>query len=132
MSPFQGVGIEGFHCIQRCLGSWNRGVQRCLHFMSIITSFTHTHTYAHTYTHTRTCMQTSSAYDSVRGEKVAIKKLVKPFQNETYAKRAFRELRLMKMVNHKNVSMFTCLSHSTYTEHSLPSRKLNDFSFLHL
>ena len=35
---------------------------------------------------------------------MAIKKLVKPFQNETYAKRAFRELKLMKMVNHKNVS----------------------------
>ena len=46
----------------------------------------------------------SSAYDEVRKERVAIKKLVKPFQNETYAKRAFRELRLMKMVNHKNVS----------------------------
>lgn len=45
----------------------------------------------------------SSALDTKRGEKVAIKKLVKPFQNETYAKRAFRELRLMKMVNHKNV-----------------------------
>ena len=25
-------------------------------------------------------------------------------QNETYSKRAFRELRLMKMVDHKNVS----------------------------
>ena len=46
----------------------------------------------------------SSAFDADRGEKVAIKKLVKPFTNETYAKRAFRELKLMKMVNHKNVS----------------------------
>ena len=46
----------------------------------------------------------SSAFDTVRRERVAIKKLVKPFQNETYAKRAFRELKLMKMVNHKNVS----------------------------
>ena len=46
----------------------------------------------------------SSAYDSVRRERVAIKKLVKPFQNETYAKRAYRELKLMKMVDHKNVS----------------------------
>ena len=51
----------------------------------------------------------SSAMDTVRGERVAIKKLVKPFQNETYAKRAFRELRLMKMVNHKNVSAVTSL-----------------------
>ena len=23
---FQGVGIEKFHCIQRCPGGWNRGV----------------------------------------------------------------------------------------------------------
>ncbi|CAI8019371.1 Stress-activated protein kinase JNK [Geodia barretti] len=44
-----------------------------------------------------------SALDNQTGEKVAIKKLVKPFQNETYAKRAFRELRLMKMVHHKNI-----------------------------
>ena len=48
----------------------------------------------------------SSALDNQTGEKVAIKKLVKPFQNETYAKRAFRELRLMKMVHHKNVSIY--------------------------
>ena len=51
----------------------------------------------------------SSASDSKTGEKVAIKKLVKPFQNETYAKRAFRELRLMKMVHHKNVSIGTLM-----------------------
>lgn len=44
-----------------------------------------------------------SAYDTVLKHKVAVKKLVKPFQNDTYAKRAFRELRLMKMVNHKNI-----------------------------
>ena len=52
---------------------------------------------------------TSSAYDSVRQERVAIKKLVKPFQNETYAKRAYRELKLMKMVDHKNVSLYLLL-----------------------
>lgn len=44
-----------------------------------------------------------SATDTNIGRKIAVKKLVKPFQNETYAKRAFRELRLMKMVNHKNI-----------------------------
>ena len=44
-----------------------------------------------------------SAYDTVRRERVAIKKLVRPFQNETYAKRALRQLKIMKMVNHKNV-----------------------------
>lgn len=47
----------------------------------------------------------SSALDSTTGEKVAIKKLSRPFQNVTHAKRAFRELVLLKMVNHKNVSL---------------------------
>ena len=42
--------------------------------------------------------------DSMLGYRVAIKKLSKPFANDTYAKRAFREIRLMKMVHHKNVS----------------------------
>ena len=51
----------------------------------------------------------SSAFDKIRGERVAIKKLVKPFQNETYGKRAYRELKLMKMVDHKNVSLFNSL-----------------------
>ncbi len=45
----------------------------------------------------------SSAMDTVRQEKVAIKKLVKPYQNETYAKHAFREIKIMKTVNHNNV-----------------------------
>ncbi|RMX52324.1 hypothetical protein pdam_00010352 [Pocillopora damicornis] len=44
-----------------------------------------------------------SALDSTTGEKVAIKKLSRPFQNVTHAKRAFRELVLLKMVNHKNI-----------------------------
>lgn len=39
---------------------------------------------------------------------VAIKKLSRPFQNQTHAKRAYRELVLMKCVNHKNVSMQIC------------------------
>jgi len=47
----------------------------------------------------------SSALDTTTGEKVAIKKLSRPFQNVTHAKRAFRELVLLKMVNHKNVSL---------------------------
>ena len=55
------------------------------------------------YYFTLPCLPFSSALDIVTNERVAIKKLVKPFQNDTYAKRAFRELRLMKMVHHKNV-----------------------------
>ncbi len=46
----------------------------------------------------------SSAYDHNLERNVAIKKLSRPFQNQTHAKRAYRELVLMKFVNHKNVS----------------------------
>ena len=45
----------------------------------------------------------SAAYDTVTGQNVAIKKLSRPFQNVTHAKRAYREFKLMKLVNHKNV-----------------------------
>lgn len=42
--------------------------------------------------------------DSRTGAKVAIKKLYRPFQSELYAKRAYRELRLLKHMRHENVS----------------------------
>ncbi|CAO2639165.1 Mitogen-activated protein kinase 10 [Lemmus lemmus] len=45
----------------------------------------------------------SAAYDAVLDRNVAIKKLSRPFQNQTHAKRAYRELVLMKCVNHKNI-----------------------------
>jgi c-Jun N-terminal kinase len=48
----------------------------------------------------------SAAYDSVTQTNVAIKKLSRPFQNVTHAKRAYREFVLMDLVNHKNVSTF--------------------------
>ena len=48
----------------------------------------------------------SAAYDAVLDRNVAIKKLSRPFQNQTHAKRAYRELVLMKCVNHKNVSWY--------------------------
>uniref|UniRef100_A0A669DNX3 Stress-activated protein kinase JNK n=1 Tax=Oreochromis niloticus TaxID=8128 RepID=A0A669DNX3_ORENI len=44
-----------------------------------------------------------SAYDQNLERNVAIKKLSRPFQNQTHAKRAYRELVLMKCVNHKNI-----------------------------
>lgn len=50
------------------------------------------------------CHDCSAAYDAVLDRNVAIKKLSRPFQNQTHAKRAYRELVLMKCVNHKNVS----------------------------
>ncbi|TNN28053.1 Mitogen-activated protein kinase 9 [Liparis tanakae] len=45
-----------------------------------------------------------SALDSVLGVPVAVKKLCRPFQNQTHAKRAYRELVLLKCVNHKNTN----------------------------
>ncbi|XP_036862609.1 mitogen-activated protein kinase 12 isoform X3 [Manis javanica] len=43
-----------------------------------------------------------SAVDSRTGAKVAIKKLYRPFQSELFAKRAYRELRLLKHMRHEN------------------------------
>lgn len=45
----------------------------------------------------------ASAVDKITGTQVAIKKLSKPFQNETHAKRAHREIILMRAVRHKNI-----------------------------
>ncbi|XP_071434792.1 mitogen-activated protein kinase 13 isoform X1 [Pithys albifrons albifrons] len=45
----------------------------------------------------------SSAIDKKTGEKVAIKKLCRPFQSEIFAKRAYRELMLLKHMQHENV-----------------------------
>ncbi|XP_021951416.1 mitogen-activated protein kinase p38b isoform X2 [Folsomia candida] len=36
-------------------------------------------------------------------EKVAIKKLARPFQSATHAKRVYRELRMLKHMNHENI-----------------------------
>uniref|UniRef100_A0A8C5KE96 mitogen-activated protein kinase n=1 Tax=Jaculus jaculus TaxID=51337 RepID=A0A8C5KE96_JACJA len=44
-----------------------------------------------------------SAIDKRSGEKVAIKKLSRPFQSEIFAKRAYRELLLLKRMRHENV-----------------------------
>lgn len=49
------------------------------------------------------CVPRSSAIDNRSGEKVAIKKLSRPFQSEILAKRAYRELRLLKHMQHENV-----------------------------
>lgn len=49
----------------------------------------------------------SAATDTVTNKPVAIKKLSRPFQTVTHAKRAYREFILMNLVNHKNVSIFS-------------------------
>ncbi len=45
----------------------------------------------------------SYAFDRRMGTKVAIKKLHRPFQSGLFAKRAYRELRLLKHMKHDNV-----------------------------
>uniref|UniRef100_A0A182VUU8 Protein kinase domain-containing protein n=1 Tax=Anopheles minimus TaxID=112268 RepID=A0A182VUU8_9DIPT len=44
-----------------------------------------------------------SAVDMVTGRRYAIKKLSHPFQDVTIAKRAYRELKLMRLVDHPNI-----------------------------
>lgn len=65
-----------------------------------------------------------SAVDSRTGNKVAIKKLYRPFQSELFAKRAYRELRLLKHMRHENVigllDVFT------------PDESLDDFTDFYL
>ncbi|KAL0608262.1 Mitogen-activated protein kinase 9 [Plecturocebus cupreus] len=52
---------------------------------------------------TQSVRNVSAAFDTVLGINVAVKKLSRPFQNQTHAKRAYRELVLLKCVNHKNI-----------------------------
>ncbi|GBM88583.1 Mitogen-activated protein kinase 14 [Araneus ventricosus] len=68
--------------------------------------------------------QVCSALDTIRNFKVAIKKLARPFQSAIHAKRTYRELRLLKHMNHENVigllDVFT------------PSTTLDDFQDVYL
>lgn len=47
--------------------------------------------------------QVCSAVDTLTDTKVAIKKLSRPFQSAVHAKRTYRELRMLKHMNHENV-----------------------------
>lgn len=47
--------------------------------------------------------QFSSAHDQITGQAVAIKKVIKPFETATVAKRTFREVKLLKHFRHENV-----------------------------
>ncbi|XP_023230436.1 mitogen-activated protein kinase 14-like isoform X2 [Centruroides vittatus] len=68
--------------------------------------------------------QVCSAIDTVTSQKVAIKKLARPFQSAIHAKRTYRELRLLKHMNHENVigllNVFT------------PSTNIEDFQDVYL
>nr|CAG4640716.1 EOG090X033O [Eulimnadia texana] len=47
--------------------------------------------------------QVCSAVDAITNTKVAIKKLARPFHSAIHAKRTYRELRMLKHMNHENV-----------------------------
>uniref|UniRef100_A0A8C4T5S0 Stress-activated protein kinase JNK n=1 Tax=Erpetoichthys calabaricus TaxID=27687 RepID=A0A8C4T5S0_ERPCA len=65
-----------------------------------------------------------SALDTVLGLHVAVKKLSRPFQNQTHAKRAYRELVLLKCVDHKNIISLL----NVFT----PQKSLEEFQDLYL
>lgn len=50
------------------------------------------------------CIYCSSAIDQKTKDKVAIKKLYRPFESLIFAKRAYREVRLLRHIQHDNVS----------------------------
>lgn len=48
----------------------------------------------------------SACDDEVNGTRVALKKLARPFHSEIFAKRAYREIRMLRHFRHENVSTF--------------------------
>ncbi|KAK2580501.1 hypothetical protein KPH14_006237 [Odynerus spinipes] len=68
--------------------------------------------------------QVCSAVDTTTGQKVAIKKLARPFQSAVHAKRTYRELRMLKHMNHENVIGLLDVFH--------PSSSLEDFQHVYL
>lgn len=54
----------------------------------------------------------SSAYDVVLRQKVAVKKLSRPFQSLIHCRRSYRELRLLKHMKHENVSAARTRTHA--------------------
>ncbi|XP_046388977.1 mitogen-activated protein kinase 14-like isoform X2 [Ischnura elegans] len=61
--------------------------------------------------------QVCSAIDTLTRVQVAIKKLARPFQSAVHAKRTYRELRMLKHMNHENViSLLDVFTPSTTLE----------------
>lgn len=50
----------------------------------------------------------SSAKDQLTGSSVAIKKIMKPFSTSVLSKRTYRELKLLKHIQHENVRALVC------------------------
>ncbi|XP_076469740.1 mitogen-activated protein kinase 14-like [Babylonia areolata] len=68
--------------------------------------------------------QVVSAYDKHTDTKVAIKKLARPFQTAIHAKRTYRELRMLKHMNHENViNLLDCFT---------PNKGIDEFSDVYM
>lgn len=72
-----------------------------------------------------------SALDKDTGQKVAIKKITRAFEDPVDAKRILREIKLMKKFSHKNVSIHE--THSTLLRVDILSYRLfgSLISYLH-
>ena len=68
----------------------------------------------------------SSAKDQLTGSSVAIKKIMKPFSTSVLSKRTYRELKLLKHIQHENVSPFWLHPLSLLTRVSLQIISLSD------
>ena len=65
---------------------------------------------------TKTYISNSSAKDQLTGSSVAIKKIMKPFSTPVLSKRTYRELKLLKHIQHENVSRLYAI-HTIFTSH---------------
>ena len=51
------------------------------------------------------CLCGRSAFDTEKKERVAVKKLTRAFESVELAKRSYREIKILKHMNHENVCM---------------------------
>ncbi|CAF3445290.1 unnamed protein product [Rotaria socialis] len=65
------------------------------------------------------------AVDVVTGKDVAIKKMLRPFQSETHAKRTYRELKLLMHLNHRDAQVVQLYNAFT------PEKNVNDFQTIY-
>ncbi|CAF3858956.1 unnamed protein product, partial [Adineta steineri] len=65
------------------------------------------------------------ATDTTTGKDVAIKKMLRPFQSETHAKRTYRELKLLMHLNHTDAQIVQL--YNVFT----PEKNVNDFQTLY-
>ncbi|CAF4774541.1 unnamed protein product, partial [Rotaria socialis] len=66
------------------------------------------------------------AVDVVTGKDVAIKKMLRPFQSETHAKRTYRELKLLMHLNHRDAQVVQLYNAFT------PEKNVNDFQTMYV